>query len=80
MLIGEVKGANQPDALILGSGKTVADDDGASDEGVHSRFEDLRSAPTPGGRARWLGKLNWPHRFDFELIQNDSHARLSLRI
>lgn len=76
ILFWEAKGANQSDTLILGSGETVADYDGASDKGVNSRFEDIRSTP-PGGRARRLRKSNWSHRFDFEHTRQDMHTSIS---
>lgn len=64
MLIREAKGANQSDALILGTGKTISDYNGASDDAVDSRFEDVRS--TLGGRAGRLRKLNWSHLMDLD--------------
>lgn len=79
MLIGEAKGANQSDALILRCGETVADYDGASHERVNSGFENVRSA-TPGGRARRLRKLNSSHGLDFERVTENMISGFSSRI
>lgn len=56
MVVGEAEGANQSEALILGGGGTVADDEGASYE---ARMEDVVASGARG--AVGLTKLNWPH-------------------
>lgn len=79
ILVWESKGAKQSNTLILGRGETVANYDGASDEGVDTRFEDLGGA-SPGGRARRFRKLNRSHRFDFERVQRELHDGFSSRM
>lgn len=73
MLIGEAKGTNQSDALILRCGEAVADYDGASHERVNSRLEYVRSS-SPGSRARRLRKLNSSHRLDFKRTRQNMNT------
>jgi len=64
--VGEAKGAEQTDAVILGGGETVADDNGAADEGVDTGFEDVGSA-TRRRRAGRLREQDWLNSHGFEL-------------
>ena len=64
--MGEAKGAEQTDAVILGGGEAVADDDGAADEGVDAGFEDVRSATRRRGAGR-LREQDWLNSHGFEL-------------
>lgn len=66
MAIGEAESTDQPNALILGAGEAVTDDDGSPDGAV----EDLRHAGEP---ARRFGKLDGSHRFDSNIqMENQS--------
>lgn len=78
MVVGEAKGANQSEGLILGGGEAVADDDGASND--DAGIEDVGSGPGGGG-ARRLRELNWPHRFHsliHSILQRIAHGKRKL--
>jgi len=52
--------------VILGGGEAVADDDGAADDSMEARFEDVRSATRRRGTGR-LRKLDWLHSRGLEV-------------
>jgi hypothetical protein len=59
VLVSEAKGANQAQALVLGTGESGSDDDGAANGGAgESDFEDVRHAASEGGARR----LRKPYR------------------
>lgn len=58
-VVGEAEGADEAEALVLGAGGAVADDDGAADDVGAAAGEDLRRLHDA---ARGLGQADRPHR------------------
>lgn len=56
--VGEAAGADEAEALVLGAGTAVPDDDGAAHRAGAAR-EDLRRPRAPTG---WLWHPHWPNR------------------
>jgi len=61
-VVGEAEGAGEAEALVLGAGGAVADEDGAADDGGGGAAAGEDLGRLHAVDARWLGQPDRPHR------------------